>query len=293
MWKHAVVALLVCASVAEAKDPPDVAAIKKLVAAEGKAITTLAGEDATKAVYGPASLIATPSKGVSKPLEGTAYLIVEAPYLISFKPSGVRIGLSRDGQSAWVTYSAATETSCDSCEVYPGPTMRASQLVVKTGGTWRIHAALYSEGIADAKINKAGKAGKLLSFDKLDDADSGDASVREAFKALVDKGFDPALATSKDLVGIGSAPKEMTVGGKALVPFVNKKWVGNMEIDGPIVAVMAPSGTTAAVFGDVNLTKTDGKARYAVPFRWFVVFDKDAAGAWTPVHLHFSVAAPP
>jgi hypothetical protein len=287
MGKQLALVLVVCASVAEAKDPPDAAAIKRAVAAEAKALTQ--GGD-TAGVFAGGFQIAGLAR-VTNEADLVTNTIIDATYLTDLKPSGIRLGLSRDGKSAWVTYSAATETACDSCTAEPGPTLRASELVVKVGAKWQVQAALWSEGVADAKVNKAGKAGKLSALDAVVDSSSGDASVRDAFTSLVAKGFDPSMADNKDLVGIGSAPKEMTVGGKGLVPFINKKWVGNMVVKGPVLAVMAPSGTTAAVIANVDLTKVDGKAKYAVPFRWFVVFDKDAAGAWTPVHLHFAVAA--
>jgi hypothetical protein len=287
MGKHAALAVVMLVGVAEAKDPPDAAAIKKLIAAEAKALTSMGFE--TAGVYAGGFQVAGLDR-VTNEADQVTSTIINAPYLTDLKPSGIRLGLSRDGQSAWVTYSAATQTACDSCEATPGPTLRASELVVKVGGKWQVQAALWSEGVADAKVNKAGKGGKLSALDAVVDSSTGDASVRDAFTALVAKGFDPAVAESKELIGIGSAPKEMTVGGKGLVPFINKKWVGNMVVKGPVLAVMAPSGTTAAVIANVDLTKVDGKASYAVPFRWFVVFDKDAAGVWTPVHVHFAVA---
>ena len=287
MGNLAALVVLLWAGLAEAKDPPDVDAIKKLVAKEAKSLAD--GGDA-KGVYTPQAQFAKTADPVAKSAEGVR--VVDAPYVIEVKPSGIRVGLSRDGQSAWVTYSAETEVSCDSCSSFPGPTVRASELVVKVGGAWQVHAALWSEGVADAKVNKAAKAGKPGTIEAVVDASAGEASVRDAFTALLVKGFDPAVADNKELIGIGSAPKEMTVGGKVLVPFINKKWVGNMTVKGPVLAIVAPSGTTAAVFGNVDLAKVDGKAKYTVPFRWFVVFDKDAAGAWVPAHVHFAVASP-
>jgi len=286
MGKLVAMVLVVWAAVAEAKDPPDAAAIKKAVAVEAKALT-MGGE--TAGVFAKGFHVAGNDR-VTNEADSVPITIINATYLTDLRPSGIRLGLSRDGQSAWVTYSAATQTACDSCEAAPGPTLRASELVVKVGGKWQVQAALWSEGVADAKVNKAGKAGKLSALETVVDSSTGDASVRDAFTSLVAKGFDPAVADNKELIGIGSAPKEMTIGGKGLVPFINKKWVGNMVVKGPVLAVMAPSGTTAAVIANVDLTKVDGKATYAVPFRWFVVFDKDAAGAWMPVHLHFAVA---
>ena len=78
----------------------------------------------TKGVYATGAMYATGSDAAAKADDGVRPLNV--PYLVEWKPSGIRIGLSKDGKSAWVTYSATTETSCDSCSSFPGPTVSRS-----------------------------------------------------------------------------------------------------------------------------------------------------------------------
>jgi hypothetical protein len=287
MWKAVPILIALCA-VAHAKDAPDVAAIKKLVAAQAAALSE-GGDTADPKVFTKSTTTTTPEGGLGgHDNEGLRSWFIGG-YLTGVKPSGIKVGLARDGKSAWVTFDVATKAACNGCEEEAGPTVRTSQLVVKVGNAWLVEASLWSQGVADAKINKEAKAGKQHLPAEVTDADAGDAAVRTALKTLITKGFDAAAAKSADAVGIGSAPKEV-VGFKNLVPYFNKAWAGKLAIKGPVWATVAPSGTTAAAIANVELTKTEGKTSYKVVFRWFVVFDKDAAGAWAPVHVHFAVA---
>ena len=285
MWRAGLVLVGLC-SVAYAKDPPDVAAIKALIAQEADVLEQ-GGDGTDPKVFTQAAMTSSPDSDISSHERGGLRTMVSG-YLVELKPSGVKVGISRDGQSAWVTFAAATSTACDSCESSPGPALRSSQLVVKVGSAWLVQTSMWSIGTADAKVNKDAKAGKQQEPEDVGDADAGDASVRAALATLVTKGFDPALAKTKLLVGIGSAPKEI-VAFSALVPFFNKSWVGKLTVDGPVWASVAPSGTTAAAMANVSLKKTEGKATFEVSFRWFVVFDKDVAGVWQPIHVHFAV----
>lgn len=285
MWRAAVVVVALC-SVAYAKDPPDTQAIKALIASEAAALEE--GGDPTDAkVFTKTALSSAPDSDISGNEHGGLRGMISG-YLLKVKPGKIAIGFARDGNSAWVSFDAASTTACDSCEAAPGPPLRSSQLVVKVGTAWLVDTSIWTIGVVDARVNKDAKAGKQRALEAVVDADEGDASVRAALTALVTKGFDPALAKNKQLIGIGSAPKEI-VAFTSLVPFFNKTWVGKLAIKGPVWARLAPSGTTAVAMANVSLTKTEGKATFVVQFRWFVVFDKDAAGAWQPVHVHFAV----
>jgi hypothetical protein len=200
----------------------------------------------------------------------------------------VRIGLSQDGSSAWATFNVKVELGIGDAP----PTAinyRASELLVKVGTGWKIHAAAWSEGVADAKVNAVAKAGKALSPEPVIEKESGDPALLEAFDGVLAKGFDAKSAANAKLVGVGSAPKELTLGGKKLAPGFAKGWVGKVAAKGPRLALMTPSATTGAVWANVELTKTAGKATYKIPFRVFVIFDK-VDGTWTPIHVHFAVA---
>lgn len=285
MWKVGVVLVALC-SVAYAKDPPDVAAIKQLIASEASALEQ-GGDGEDPKVFTKTSMTSTPDSDLSSHERGGLRALISA-YLLELKPSKIQVALARDGKSAWVTFDATTMTACDSCESAPGPKLRSSQLVVKVGNAWLVETSMWSIGTPDATANKEAKAGKQQLPEAVADADAGDASVRAALATLVTKGFDPALAKTKGAIGIGSAPGEL-VPFVNLVPFFNKAWVGKLTTKGPVWAAVAPSGTTAVAMANVSLSKTEGKATFAVAFRWFVVFDKDAAGTWQPVHVHFAV----
>lgn len=203
----------------------------------------------------------------------------------------VRIGLSQDGNSAWATFNVKMQLGMGN-----GPPVtinyRASELLVKAGTAWKVHAAAWSEGVADAKVNAVAKAGKAQSPEPVIEKETGDAALLAAFEGLLAKGFDAKSAANAKLVGIGSAPKELTLGGKKLAPGFAKGWVGKAATTGPKLALMTPSSTTGAVWANVELTKVAGKTTYKIPFRLFVIFDK-ADGAWTPIHVHFAVAPLP
>lgn len=206
-------------------------------------------------------------------------------------PKDMRVGLSQDGNSAWVTFNVKMQLGMGN-----GPPVtinyRASELLVKVGAAWKVHAAAWSEGVADAKVNAVAKAGKVQSPEPVIEKETGDAALFEAFDHLLAKGFDARSAANATLVGIGSAPKELTLGGKKLAPGFAKGWVGKVSTTGPRLALMTPSSTTGAVWANVALTKVAGKVTYKIPFRLFVIFDK-VEGAWTPIHVHFAVAPLP
>jgi hypothetical protein len=286
MWKVGVVLVALC-SVAHAKDPPEVTAIKKLIAKETSALTE-GGDPVDPKVFTKTAMTSLPESDISDNQRGGVRGAFAGGYLIELKPVRIQVAMSRDGKSAWVSFDATTEAACNGCRSEPGPTLRSSQLVVKVGDAWLVDTSLWSTGTADAKVNKDAKAGKQEAPEEVADADAGDPSVRAALATLVAKGFDPELAKNKQLIGIGSAPKEV-VAFTSLVPFFNKNWVGKLEVKGPVWATVAPSGTTAVAMANVSLTKTVAKSTFAVAFRWFVVFDKDATGAWQPVHVHFAV----
>jgi ketosteroid isomerase-like protein len=98
-------------------------------------------------------------------------------------------------------------------------------------------------------------------------------------------------ATAKDLVAIGSASGERTVGGAKFSKAWDASWRGHVAAIGAPVVRLAPSGTTGWVIANVALTKKAGTATYTIPFRIFLVFDQGDGGAWTLAHVHFAVAA--
>jgi len=192
------------------------------------------------------------------------------------------VTMSRDGKSAWVSEYERIDLVSDKGNA--GSTeWRVSELVVKTTAGWRIHSAAWTRGVPDAKVNKDAKAGKMKSAEfQLGDT-PGDASLRAAFAKLVGDGLDATAATRKDLIALGTAPGERTMGG-AIHAKAWAAWKGKAKVT-ESVAGLAPSGTTGWVAANVDVDK----GGYKIPFFVFCVFDKTAKGDWSVVHSHFAV----
>jgi ketosteroid isomerase-like protein len=192
------------------------------------------------------------------------------------------VTMSRDGKSAWVSELERVDIVSD--KGHAGTTeWRVSELVVKTAAGWRIHTAVWTRGVPDAKVNKDAKAGKMKDAGfQLGDT-PGDASLRAAFAKLVSDGLDATAAARKDLVALGTAPGERTMGG-AIHAKAWAAWKGKAKVTESVAGV-APSGTTGWVGANVEVDK----GGYKIPFFVFCVFDKTAKGAWSVVHSHFAV----
>jgi len=203
------------------------------------------------------------------------------------KERDLAIARSRDGKTAWASFVTTFTLAVEHGEAPPN-TWRISQLVVKTPAGWRVAFATWTEAVDNDAANRAAIAGKL----RLDEVEStGDAGLRAAFGKLAATGFDKPDAAAKELVVLGSAPGERTTSGPAFARAWNAAWAKHVDVEGAS-AELAPSGTTGWVAANVKLHKTKGGKAYTIPFRLFVVFDKDAAGVWQPVHVHFAVPPP-
>ena len=192
----------------------------------------------------------------------------------------VDIAISRDGKSAW----ASEVTSLGILEKNtPGrdATWRASDVLVKTPKGWRIAALAWTEPRANAEVNREAKAGKLAAA-KLDGP--ADAGLRAAFASLTTAGVDATASTRADLVALGSGPGERTVGGAIFARAWNAAWRGKVAIVSSVARAL-PSGTTGWVAATIELAKPGAK----LPFTVFCIFDKDAAGAWSLVHIQLAV----
>jgi ketosteroid isomerase-like protein len=187
------------------------------------------------------------------------------------------IVVARDGKSAWASVEASIRMPRRGQDNVVS--MRASNLLVATPNGWRIAALAWTEPTENDLANKDAKAGKLKAEPL--EPEPGDASLREAFAKLT---TDGATNVAKDIVAFGSGPNERTVGAAAFTKPWNAAWKGKTTIVSSVARV-APSGTTGWVAATVELQKKG----YKIPFTVFAVFDKDAAGAWTLVHIHFTV----
>jgi ketosteroid isomerase-like protein len=190
----------------------------------------------------------------------------------------VTITMSRDGKSAWASFFT-TLAMGDVDHGHMPLDKRVSDFIVQTPQGWRIAARAWTDAVENPRVNKEAKAGKRKAQPLKPEA--GDASLNAAFAKLT---TDGATNVAKDLVAIGSGPGERTVGAPAFTKPWNAAWKGKTTIVSSVARV-APSGTTGWVAATVELQKTG----YKIPFTVFAVFDKDGSGAWTLVHIHFTV----
>jgi hypothetical protein len=190
----------------------------------------------------------------------------------------VTIEMARDGKSAWASFFTTLALGDLKHGDMPQD-KRVSDFIVQTPRGWRIAARAWTDDVDNATANKDAKAGKLKAQPLK--PEPGDASLNAAFAKLT---TDGATNVAKDIVAIGSGPGERTVGAAAFAKPWNAVWKGKTTIVSS-VARLAPSGTTGWVAATVELQKKG----YKIPFTVFAVFDKDASGAWTLVHIHFTV----
>ena len=148
---------------------------------------------------------------------------------------------------------------------------RVSEVLTKAADGWRIVGGMWS--MPQPNGTKSRPLPKL-------DAKGSDAGLRDAYQHLWTHRLDAVAASNKQLVAIGSAAGERTVGGAVLATAWSKAWMNHVTAAGDTLAVLAPGGTTGWVTSDVTLGKTT--------FRLFLVFDRGPKD-WTLVHAHFAV----
>jgi hypothetical protein len=215
--------------------------------------------------------------GIGSPSEPKLGMVTRDHFRTDYEERGALIEIARDGQTAWAhstDMSAAVWARRKDWNPW-----RISFVLVKTAGSWRIAAAMWSEPLANDVANAQAKAGKLVTPEL--GGDPGDAELNAAFAKLATDGVANA---ADELVALGSAPGERSVGGAAFAKPWNAAWKGHATVAASI-ARLAPSKTTGWVVARLELQKT----HYKVPFLVFAVFDKSASG-WSLVHVHFAVA---
>jgi hypothetical protein len=282
---------LFAASLAQAAPKPE-AELRKLVDVQVSWARDGGFEDDSGTWLAPKSAIAPAQwigfdKGQPPPPEQLGRMIV-GEGLTKYKVDAFAAHVAPDGQSAVITFILhvwwrVSSNDPDLREVHD---YRASELVTKTKDGWRVTAGLWSEAEPNAEINKAAKAGKLEALPMI--GTGGDKSLLDAFTKLTTGTFDDAAAKRKDLVAIGSGPKERTVGGASLAKAWQAAWANRLTIDATL-ASSDPKATLGFVLANVTLAKKD----YKIPFRVLFVFErKTDADPWSVVHAHFAVPAP-
>ncbi len=192
----------------------------------------------------------------------------------------VDVAMSGDGTSAWASATAILHGPDDGDEAL----VRASDVLVRTKDGWRLAAMAWTVPVPDAEAERDARAGKRKVATLNGDTGS-DASLRDAFAKLTTDGVDAVAAARKDLVVIGSAPGERTVGGKSFAAGWNQAWKGKLAIASSVAHVL-PSTTTGWVAATGELASPRGAK---IPVTIFAVFDKGRDGQWSLVHVHFAV----
>ena len=215
--------------------------------------------------------------------------VIGAEDAIEEKLSNRTVTVSRDGKTAWTSFEIAMKVEMT---LAPGEhetydrNFRVTELAVATKDGWKLAGGMWSSPEPNDAVNRDARAGKR----KLGElpAASDSKTLLDVYTAML---ATKTPATAKDLVAIGSASGERTVGGATFAKAWDATWRGHVTALGQPIVRVAPSGTTGWVTANVALTKKVGAASYAIPFRLFLVFDQGDGGAWTLAQVHFAVAA--
>jgi hypothetical protein len=204
------------------------------------------------------------------------------------------IATAADGRAAWAATTARRGSQCagltgtiDKCKDYEEPSVAVLLLYeqdAKDKKRWNpvvVHSAIpltakdYTKRVADAKLDPIAN--------KIDSAAEPAVAV---FKASL---ADPkALATSvskrKDVVLLGSAPKEKFVGG-AKVAATLAKWKLALSVRDGIAAGVTTSKTVAWVATNVDAKPESGAT---TPYRVLALYELEKGKDWHLVALSFS-----
>lgn len=192
------------------------------------------------------------------------------------KPKDKAITLAADGKTAWASFTLlmtiGTQTNA----------FRVSDVLEKTDKGWTVVATAWTVATPNKTANQRAKKGELSA--STFESEGNDASLADAFTKLTTDGLDATAAARKDLVAIGSGPKERTTTGPVLAKAWKAAWQSKVTVTSLMTRVTKP-GTTGWVAASVELQKKG----YKIPFTVFCVFEKTKAGTWSLVHIVFTV----
>jgi len=247
--------------------------IAKLVAQQIEAASDRADPEDAKAPYADGvKIVITDAKHASNPLLDPTEIKLDR--LQNHAENNLEVQLSRDGNTAWA--SVETEVALQ--------TYRISDVVAKIGGRWRIVASVWSEGVDNVKANKAAQGRKPPQLAPLG---GGKPDPWMEGELIAWKGGALTTTIARKAIVFGSALGERTTDGPSFRKAWYATWANHVGIEPQKIAALAPSGTTGWVVANIILDKKTHK----VPFRMFVVFDKDADGNWQLVHVHFATTS--
>lgn len=251
--------------------------IAKLVAQQIEAASDRADPADAKAPYAEGvKIVITDAKHAAHPLLDPTEIKLHR--LQDHAEKNLEVQLSRDGNTAWASVETEVGAAGDREWLQ---TYRISDVVAKIGGRWRIVASAWSEGIDNVKANKAAQS---RTPPQLAPLGGGKPDPWMEGELLAWQSGARTTTVARKTIVFGSAPRERTTDGPSFRKAWYATWANHVRIEPQKIAALAPSGTTGWVIANITLDKKTHK----VPFRMFVVFDKDAAGNWQLVHVHLA-----
>jgi hypothetical protein len=210
--------------------------------------------------------------------------------IASSKLKVTKVVVSKGGKSAWIAGEVSGKVERKGKK--KTEPIRVSAFMVNDGKAWSVKATHWSTGEPDVKTEMCGM---MESWNvKANIPKDTDATVKSIFTALegdwaMEGGvkYTPAkfaklLSDDKNAVVIGSAPKELFVGG-AKIKSVFKKWQISADKDGYHArSALGPDGEM--MFVAMSIT---APPQLCTAYRTLFVLAKESGG-WRIVHHHYS-----
>lgn len=199
---------------------------------------------------------------------------------------GLRVVAAPGGRSAWATEQLEVD----------GKPYTVTAILAEVEELWVVTTVHVARPVADRKVKQALEGGTLPRPGPLPRAATPNPAISALFTEAA-KSRDvmgEQLADRKDVVLIGSAPKEITRGAKK----IKKLWKKAMDKQptfapqGEVRTGTTPDGALAWVIANVDLGLADAAP---VPHRGIYIYERapDRAGNWALVAVHEAVVAPP
>lgn len=193
------------------------------------------------------------------------------------------------GRSAWATEELELN----------GTTYAVTAVLADRDDLWVVEAVHVARPLAGKKIEKAAEAGTLPRPASPPAGTDPDAEDVIDLLAEVATSVEPRaelmaqLASGKDVVLVGPAPKDVTRGANKIKKRWNKslKKKPRLAIVGQPRAGATPDGALVWILASADLSEKGGPA---TPHRLFYVYqrDDDAEAGWSLVAAHEAVIAP-
>ena len=148
--------------------------------------------------------------------------VVASMGIIDRRLTNRAVTIAHDGKSAWVSFDIwmKVDNSADGERMIFERDFRVTEIAVATKDGWRFVGGTWTSAQDNAQINKEARAGKPRKLAELPKK-SESKTLLDAFTAML---AASSPTTAKDLVAIGSASGERTVGGAAFARAWDAAW---------------------------------------------------------------------